>query len=102
MSDAMDGKYLQLGRLIAALCTPGFLEARLEGALGTERSRFKLIWTAQDQSRHEAPAEAPMADIHAALEDIRGAMAQENEGEPWRTFVVTLRQGGHFLLEVGD
>ena len=47
MSDAMDDKYLQLGRLIAAQCTPGFREARLEGALDTDRPRFRLSWTAQ-------------------------------------------------------
>ncbi|MBV9883145.1 MAG: hypothetical protein JO276_09065 [Sphingomonadaceae bacterium] len=102
MSEAMDDKYLHLGRLIAAQCTPGFLEARLEGALDTDRPRFRLSWTAQDHSRHEAPEAAEMAEIQAALEDIREAMVRQNEGGRWRTFVVTLRKGGHFLLEVDD
>src|SRR6185295_15920564 len=97
----MDDKYLRLGRLIAGQCPNGFREARLEGELDVDRADFRLTWTGQDQSEAEAPLEAvAMDEIRAALADIREEMARQSGGDRWRAFVVTLRQGGHFRLDV--
>ena len=99
----MDDKYLHLGRLIAGQCPSGFREARLEGALDTDEADLKLSWTAQDQSKGEMPCDpSALREIRAALEDIREEMARQSGDERWRTFVVELRQGGHFRLDVGN
>ena len=99
----MEDKYLQLGRLIAGQCPHGFREARLEGELDTDRTNLKLTWTGQDQSEAGAPLEGvAMDEIHAALNDIREEMARQSGGDRWRKFVVTLRQGGHFRLDVSS
>src|SRR3954462_3273799 len=102
MTGAMDDKYLHLGRLIAARCPPGFREARLAGEFDADRAELSLTWTARDHSKHDAPFQDPTSELHSALDDIREAMARENGGKRWRTFAVTLREGGHFRLDVDD
>jgi hypothetical protein len=101
MSETMNDKYLHLGRLIAAQCPPGFSEAKLEGDLDGDRAELGLSWITQNETRQEVSLQVPMPEIRLALEDIREAMAREAGGKNWRTFVVTLRQGGHFQLDVG-
>src|SRR4051812_43621881 len=97
----MEDKYLQLGRLIAGQCPNGFREARLEGELDADRADLRLTWTGQDQGENEAPLEGvTVSEIQMALGDIREEMARQSGGDRWRTFVVTLRQGGHFRLDV--
>ena len=97
----MDEKYLKLGRLIAGQCPAGFREARLEAALDVNWADFKLACTGPVGDEAETPIAGPaVSEIHIVLADIRDAMAAQDGAGPWRSCVVTLRQGGHFAIEV--
>jgi hypothetical protein len=97
----VDDKYLKLGRLIAGQCPAGFREARLEAALDVSWADFKLTCTGPEGGEAERPIAGPaVSEIHIMLADIREAMAAQDGSGLWRNCVVTLRQGGHFAIDV--
>jgi hypothetical protein len=101
-NDALNIRYLALGRLIAAECPAGFATARLRMEVQGDQTRLWLDSTQPDGTEVQLqPSEAGARDILESLRGIRKAMAEKG-GAPWRSCVVTLKAGGHFALEVED
>lgn len=97
---ASDEDYLTLGRTIAAQCTPGFEEARLEADFDEQGAELKLHCS-PDGGAGMAIDPDPVAKVRLVqlLEQIRAKMSAE--GEPrWRKCTVVLRKGGHFRMDV--
>jgi hypothetical protein len=101
-NDAMNVRYLALGRLIAAECPAGFATATLRMEAHEDQSRLWINTTQPDGTEVQLhPSEAGARDILESLRGIRKAMADAG-GALWRSCVVTLKAGGHFAMEVED
>jgi hypothetical protein len=100
--DAMNIRYLALGRLIAQECPPGFATATLRMEPHEEQTRLWLTSTQPDGTEVQMhPSDGGARDILESLRGIRSAMA-EGGGALWRSCVVTLKAGGHFAMDVED
>jgi hypothetical protein len=101
-NDAMNIRYLALGRLIAGECPPGFATARLRMEPHEDQTRLWLTSTQPDGTEVQMhPSDGGARDILESLRGIRAAMAQ-GDAPPWRSCTVTLKAGGHFAIEVED
>jgi hypothetical protein len=100
MGDAMDDKYLHLGRLIAAQCPAGFATASLHVEIREDDVRLSIIAAQPDGTEVQLrPGGEAAENMIESLRGIRDAMTRE-DGATWRNCVVTLRAGGHFAIGV--
>jgi hypothetical protein len=99
----IDGDYLDLGRMIAGLCPPGFAEARLAARLGPQLdgSADEIALSCRPGDGSETVAvhvyNQARAGLASRLRHIRAA-----QDRTWNSCTVRLAKGGGFAMEMDD
>jgi hypothetical protein len=95
---AADESYLDLGRMIAGHCPPGFRQAKLTARLGAGEAELAIECVLDDGSAAAPPLHKfARDDLQARLTSLR-----EEEGREWKSCTVTLTRGGGFTMDVAD
>jgi hypothetical protein len=99
----IDGDYLDLGRMIAGLCPPGFAEARLAARLGPDLAggADEIALSCRPGDGGETVAvhlyDQARAGFASRLRHIRAA-----QDRTWHACTVILTKGGGFAMEMDD